>query len=482
MQCHKRLYFECFHRDLADPVDPAQQALFDAGTRVGELARDLHPGGALIDYDHFHHQEAVASTELLLADHAVAAIFEAGYLYDDVRIRADILARAGDGRFDLIEVKSGTSTKEEHLPDVGVQLYVLEGSGVPVGRASVAHLNKEYVYPGGDYDLDELFSVDDITDELREIRAEIPSALEAMRLALQCPEPPDLKAGKHCSKPFTCPFYGHCHVDEPEHHVSQLPRASQKLLLQLEEAGIRDIREIPTYFSGLSEIQRRVRDCVVDNRVHLDRSLADSLAQLEYPIHFLDFETFNPGLPLYVGTRPYQVIPFQWSDHILDSDGNLSHEEFLHEGFDDPREPFARSLLKTLGTGGSIVVYSSFEQTRIRELAGAVPSLAGGLLALLDGRIVDLLPLIRNHCYRPEFHGSFSLKAVLPALVPDFGYGDLEINDGGLASAAYAEMVRPETSPERRSMLRGSLLAYCERDTEAMFRLVETLKFSSMAG
>ena len=157
-------------------------------------------------------------------------------------------------------------------------------------------------------------------------------------------------------------------------------------------------------------------------------------------------------------------------------DGNLRHEEFLHDGFDDPRESFAKSLLEALGTSGSIVVYSSFEETRIRELASALPALASSLLDLLNGRIVDLLPLVRRHCYHPEFHGSFSLKAVLPALVPDFGYGDLEINDGGLASAAYAEMIRPETTPEHRSSLRQSLLAYCERDTEAMVQLFRVFK------
>ena len=478
LQCHKRLYFECFRRDLADPVGEAQQAIFDMGTRVGQLARELYPGGALIDCDHFHHNEAVASTRAMLPDSSVPAIFEAGFRYDDVRVRIDILARADDGKFDLLEVKSGTSTKKEHRPDVGVQLYVLEGCGVPVGRAAVAHLNREYVYPGGDYDLDELFSVDDITDELREKQADIPSALEEMRLALQCPEPPDVKAGKHCSKPFTCPFYGHCHVDEPEHHVSRLPRASQKLLQLLEDAGIEDIRDIAADFEGLNDVQRRVRDCVVSDLPFVDAALAESLGQLEYPVHFLDFETFNPALPVHVGTRPYQIIPFQWSDHILDQDGNLSHEEFLHDGFDDPREPFARSLLKALGTSGSIIVYSSFEEIRIRELADTLPGLSGDLLALLDGRIVDLLPLIRDNCYHPEFHGSFSIKSVLPALVPDLGYGDLEIREGVVASAAYAEIVQSGTAPERREALRTGLLAYCKRDTEAMVRLFETLRRS----
>jgi len=469
---------ESFHRELADPVDEAQQAVFDAGTRVGELARGLYPGGILMGHDHLHIDEAVASTKAILTDPAIPAIYEAGFCFDDIRIRVDILARVNKGQYDLIEVKSNTSVKEEHIPDVAIQFYVLEGCGMRPGRACLAHLNKNYVYPGADYELDQLFCIDDISKQVQEFQSEIPAALKDMRLALGSAEPPEVRPGKHCSAPYACPFYGHCHTGETEHHVRQLPRASRNLLSLLEEVGVEDIRDIATDFVGLNELQQRVRDCVVDNQVYLDPTISDVFEGLEYPIHFLDFETFNPALPLYEGTRPYQAIPFQWSDHIMDSDGSLQHEEFLHDGSGDPREPLAKSLLKTLGTGGSIVVYSGFEGARIRELAEALPSLSRELLALLDGRIVDLLPMVRQYCYHPGFHGSFSLKAVLPALVPDCGYGDLEISDGGSASIAYVEIIDSETSADRRNKLRTDLLSYCKRDTEAMVRLIERLRGS----
>jgi hypothetical protein len=480
LQCYKRLYLECYHRDLADPVDQGQQALLDVGTMVGELARGLYPGGVLISDDYLHHDDAVVSTEIALSDPSIPAIYEAGFLHDDIRIRADILARAGNDVFDLLEVKSGTQVKEEHLPDVGVQLYVLNGCRIPIGRACVVHINKEYVYRGGDYDLSQLFCAEDITAEAQQLQPDIPSYLNEMRLPLWSLEPPDIKARKQCSKPIPCPFYGHCHEDEPEHSIYQLPRAREELLQALEAAGIEAIRHIPAGFPGLNATQQRVRDCVVSNRVHLDPSLARAMGQLEYPIHFLDFETFDPALPLYIGTHPYQVIPFQWSNHIMNRDGELRHEEFLQQEFSDPREPFARSLLKTLGTSGSIITYSSFEATRIRELAADLPGLSRDLLALLDGRIVDLLQLIRRYCYHPEFHGSFSLKSVLPALVPDLDYSDLEIRDGDQASAAYAEMIHPDTPSDNRNSLRTSLLSYCERDTEAMVKLFTTLANKSL--
>jgi len=480
LQCHKGLYFSCYYPKLADPIGLAQQAIFDTGTKVGELARNIYPGGTLIKENHFQHEQAMKSTQKALQNPSIPIIYEAAFLYDDIRIRADILVRTNDGLFDLIEIKSTTKTKEEHIPDVAIQLYVLHGCGINIRRASLGHLNNEYVYEGDDYELDKLFQIDDITIEAKDKIPEIVLQLHDMREMLYQAEPPDIKVGRQCSTPYNCAFQGHCYSSVPEYYILQLPRVSKEILATLDAAGIEDIRDIPIDFAGLNAIQQRVRDCVVNNRIYLDTDIAGELNQLEYPIHFLDFETFNPALPLYIGTSPYKVIPFQWSNHILNEDGSIRHEEFLHDGFDDPRVEFARTLLQTLGDEGSIVGYSSFEAARIKELMQVLPHLSDELHNL-PPRMVDLLKFVRAHCYHPEFHGSFSIKSVLPALVPDLGYSDLEINDGGLASIAYAEIVNPDTKQERRDHLRKCLLDYCERDTEAEVRLFQMLLTSTSA-
>lgn len=471
LQCHKRLYLECFHRDLASPVNEQQQAIFDAGTEIGTLARDLFPGGLLIKEEYFRHDDAMKSTKVALSDMSIPAIYESAFRFDDVRTRVDIITRNTDDSYDMVEVKSSTQVKDEHVPDIGIQQYILNGSGINIRRTCIGLINKEYIYQGGEYDLPQLIFIEDVTEKVNNVQLEIPRLLAEMREILWSSKAPGMKPGKHCSKPYECSFYQYCRVGEPEHHVSQLPRASDTLLQSLEVLGIDDIRNIPATFTGLNVTQQRVRDCVVNDRFHVDNELPQALLQLDYPIHFLDFETFNPALPIYVGTRPYQVIPFQWSNHMLETNGNLRHEEYLHEGPGDPRREFAESLLKTLGSEGSIVVYSSYEASRIRELAVAFPDLASRLLELIDGRFVDLLQLVRKHCYHPEFHGSFSIKAVLPALVPGMDYKDLDISDGGMASVAYTEMIKPETSPERKDFIKRSLLKYCERDTEAEYRL-----------
>jgi len=441
---------------------------------TGILARELYSGGVLIEEEYLNHSAAVESTKTMLTDYEIPALYEAAFVYEDIRIRVDIMLRAGNDCFDLIEIKSGTRTKEEHVRDVAVQLFVLNGCGLNIRSAFLGHMNNKYIYQGGDYDLGQLFSLDDITGQTQTMQPDIPLLLTEMRAPLWEMEPPKVAIGRHCTHPYTCAFYGCCHISEPEHHIRRLPGATKELIETLKESGIENIRDIPDNFPGLNTIQERVRDCVIHNRIYLDSQLALILQQLDYPIHFLDFETFNPSLPLYTGTRPYQIIPFQWSDHILEKDGKLRHEEFLFERTDDPRKAFTTSLLNVLGSEGSIVVYAGFEATRIRELAETFPELANQLLSLKEDRIVDLLKLIYKYCYHPEFHGSFSIKSVLPALVPGM-YDDLEINDGIMASIAYEEMVSPDTPSERRDFLKKSLLTYCGRDTEAEVQLYKKL-------
>ena len=183
LQCRRRLYLACYQRDLGTPVDAAQQAVFDAGTRVGEIARELRPGGVLIDEPHDRHREAVDRTGALLDQDDVPAIYEAAFTEDGVRIRVDILARFSGGSWDLIEVKSSASTKDEYIPDAAVQLMVVEKAGLTVSKIGLAHMNSDYVYPGGDYEVDQLLAVDDITDAARAYGESVPEELDAMRFA-----------------------------------------------------------------------------------------------------------------------------------------------------------------------------------------------------------------------------------------------------------------------------------------------------------
>jgi hypothetical protein len=477
LQCHKRLYFECYHYNSRDLVEPARQALMESGKEVGRVARRRYPGGAAMVEDPYKFDEAAAATKEAMNDPRVPAIYEAALAHDEVRVRVDVLARDGQGAWNLIEVKSSGGVKEEHLPDLATQLLVAEGAGAVVSRAGILHINKQYVWPGGPYDLDELFRFQDLTSEARRLRPRLLESIAAMREPLWAMEPPEVPIGSQCEAPYRCPFYGSCHTEQgTEHPIDALPRMNTRLRRALEEAGIEDIRQIPEDFDGLSDLQRRVRACVLAQAHYISPELSDALAGARFPIHFLDFETCNPALPLVPGTHPFQQIPFQWSNHVLETDGTLRHLEYLHVERTDPRGPLVLRLLEALGDEGTIVVYSDFEERMIRELAESIPAERDRLLRVLERRILDLHKVIHTHYYHPGFQGSFSIKQVLPVVVPDLSYEELDIREGSQAALAFIDMTDPAQPREVRQRLRDGLLRYCRRDTEAMVRLYQTLK------
>ncbi len=478
LQCLRKLHLACYQPDLGTPTDAAQQAVFDTGTRVGEIARELRPGGVLIDEPYYHHSEAVDRTSGLLDRDDVPAIYEAGFTEDGVRIRIDILARSSDGSWDLIEVKSSASTKDEHIPDAAVQFMVAEKTGLTVNEIGLAHMNRDYVYPGGDYEVDQLLAVDDITDAARAYAESVPAELDEMRRALAEDEPPDIAVGPHCNTPYECQFYAHCRSREPDWSIEELPGLSSAKREDLRTRGIRSIVDIPGD-TRLTPTQERARQSVIADRPQASPSLIGELEKIVAPAHFIDFETLGPALPVYPGTRPYNTVPFQWSDHVLHQDGSISHAEFLPEGSDDPRAEFAETLIAQLEGAATIVVYSGYEMACLRALTEALVDWRSALGRVMSLPWVDLLRVVRGHYYHRDFHGSFSIKSVLPALAPEFGYEDLAIQDGQLASVAFLESISPDTKPERRAQLRSDLLAYCKRDTEAMLRVVEAMRAST---
>jgi len=223
----------------------------------------------------------------------------------------------------------------------------------------------------------------------------------------------------------------------------------------------------------LNPRQLRVKTNTLANTVFFDaEGAAADLAMYPLPAYFLDFETIQFAVPIWKGTRPYQQNTFQFSLHTLSESGQLVHTEFLDLSGGDPSEPFALALIASCGTNGPVYVYNAaFEATRISELAARYPALGDALLAI-NARMVDLLPIARERYYHPSQQGSWSIKKVLPAVVPELRYDALEgVQDGGGAMEAFLEAIHPETSTERKQQIEQQLLAYCKLDTYAMVRL-----------
>jgi len=471
LQCAKRLYLDCTAPELRAPDDAGREALARAGVEVGTIARRRFPGGVLVEETRF--EPAVDATARLVADRAVPAIYEAAFEHAGARIRADVLRRVGEA-FEVIEVKAASRVRDRHEVELGFQLAVLEGAGLVVARTLLVLLDREYVHETGAPDLARLFQVVDLTEKARAALPAIRQNLGAMRGVVETPSMPAVAPGPQCLVPHRCPFFAHCHTGGPEHPLTDLPRLTPDQLGELTALGIDDIRAVPLDFPTLTPLQRRACVAVQTGAAVREPGLAERLHAIPLPAHFVDFETFAPAVPVYPGTRPFEQVPFQWSDHVLAADGGVVHHEFLHDDDSDPRHAFATSLLAVTADAASLVVYSAFEGDVLAALASELPDLRD---ALLDrrSRIVDLLPIVREHGYHPRLRGSFSIKAVLPAFVPTLGYGDLAIRDGLTASLSHATLVDRTIAPARRAELRGQLLAYCARDTEAMLALYRVL-------
>ena len=476
-QCLKQVYLSVNHPDLATPVDDALQAIFDQGTRLGEIARTRWPGGIFVDIHPFRHDEAVQRTRELLEDDDIPSLFEAGFTELGVRIRADILVRTEDGlAWDLVEVKSSTGEKPVHDADIAVQAAVIQAAGVPLRRKMLLAIDTSYVFQGGEPDVSRLFKLVDRTNEIDGLQEETEQRVAGMHNVINAPGEPDIAIGHQCGTPYDCRFLDYCTRGGPEHPVLDLPGIGFARLDQFTDAGlddIDDIREIPDEYR-LNARQRRVRDAVISGDPWYSAALEEELATLESPVFFLDFETFNPALPVYPGTRPYEIVPFQWSCHIDRGDGELEHREFLAAGDGDPRGEFLEALLDSVEDSGSIVVYSPYEATTLRKLATEFPGLADRIQPVID-RLWDLYRVVVDHYYHPDFHGSFSLKTVLPVMVPDLGYDDLEISDGATASARFAEIEASGVRGSEREKVSAALLDYCGRDTLATVKILERL-------
>ena len=476
-QCPRRLWLRSFAPEVASESDGA--AWGTVGSEIGRRAHALFPGGVLVEGDGASHDDAVARTRALLADLSVPAIFEGAFVHAGVGVRVDVLERLSGGGWGLREVKSGLRVRDIHLHDAAVQRFVLGGNGLRVPSVEIIHLDRAYVRGEGDVDWPRLFTRVDVSTEVVCLLSGVPARVAALHRVLARTDPPAVEPDGHCFSPHACEFWAHCTREKPVDWVYRLPGWPSPFA-ELRAAGVERIVDIPDDFP-LSPVQARARDAVRSGREFLGDDLGAALAALGPPTAYLDFETISPGVPLYPGTRAYERIPFQWSLHEVDATGVLAHRELLTDGRHDPRREFTERLLEALGGGaGPVLVYSSYEDGVLAELAVTLPDLAPGIDAL-RARLVDLLPIVRQSIYHPAFGGSFSLKAVAPALVEGFGYGDLEqIVGGGAASAAFLRIASGAvTDPEEEARLRGALHVYCERDTLALVELHRALRARS---
>ena len=474
-QCARKLWLSVHRRDLA-VRDEANQYVLDRGHEIGAIACSLWPNGVMVDADP-DLAAAVNRTAALMATADRQPLFEATFVHQGVLVRVDILVPGDDGAWRMYEVKSTASVKAYHLNDLATQAWVLGGAGVSLSYAAIQHIDTSFVLErAGDYG--GMFKSRDLTPDIRPLVAGREAVVEVARAVLAGPEPAILP-GVQCRRPFDCEFQAWCGKSlpaGPEWPIALIPRIGERLAQEWAQDGILDLRDVPEgAMSGVAERIRRVtRTC----EAYLDRDgVRRAVAGWAFPRAYLDFETIGFAAPRWVGTRPFQNLPFQFSCHIEAADGELIHTGFLSLDGDDPRRSLAERLVEVLGRGhqGAVIAYNAaFERSVVRELAEVFPDLAEALREIA-ARIVDLLPVTREHYYHRDQRGSWSIKAVLPTIAPHLSYDDLDVGDGQMAQLAWLEAVDRTTPPEKRQAIGEALEAYCARDTEAMVVLLRKL-------
>jgi hypothetical protein len=475
-QCPKRLWLEVHQPDLRQN-SAATQAVFAIGHEVGAIAQRLFDPrglGETIDLQTQGLEVALEKTRALV--NARRPIFEAGFAAEGALAFADVMlpqVSSGSSGWRMIEVKSSTSVKPYHEDDVAIQSHIARAAGIRLQQVSIAHIDSAWVYPGGGDYRGFLVEVDLTTTAFSrqdEVRAWI---AEAQDLVAR-PQAPEVAVGRQCHEPFDCGFLTTCRQGAPTHQfpVSWLPRIQTRALKTfIEEQCVGDMRDLPDHL--LNALQRRVRDATLSDSAIFDASGArQALASYPLPAYFLDFETIQFAVPRWAGTRPFQMLPFQFSLHRLSANHSITHEAFLDLTGDDPAERFAHALARVCQEPIPVFVYNAgFEGARLSELAQRFTDLRDPLLDI-KRRLVDLHPIARDHYYHPGQQGSWSIKKVLPTLAPDLDYSALsQVQDGSTAMQAYAEAIDAKTLSERKAQIERQLLAYCAMDTLAMVEI-----------
>ena len=476
VQCPKMLWMQ---KNMPEEFDESvmNESVLETGNRVGDLAMGLFGDYTEVPYGDLKDMNRITD-ELLQKKTAV--ICEASFAMDGLFCSVDILVNKGNRKVELYEVKSSTHEREIYEYDISFQYYVLSELGFHVTKACLVHLNNAYVRHG-DLDLQQLFTVTDYTGISKKRYAETEANIEYFRQFMRKRKEPDLPVGIQCFSPYQCGYFRYCAGDLPSPNVFDLKNVQPQTKMKYYNAGIvsfRDLQEAGK-LKDKPKMQVEYELCDMEDYSEKD-NIRNFLKELTYPLYFLDFEAFQPAIPLYDDSFPYEQIPFQYSLHYMKrKNGKLYHKEFLAYPYEDPRRAVAESLCAEIPEDVCVLAYNmSYEKGRIKRMADLYPDLCDHLMSIHDNIKDLMIPFQKRWYYSRGMQGSYSIKYVLPALYPndpELDYHSLEgVHNGQEASETFSRMMNMEKAELEE--YRRYLLKYCELDTYAMVRVLQRLQ------
>lgn len=474
--CPHATRFRFSHASDATPFD--MDYILDNGTAVGEFARSLYPDAKVIGHSN-PLNEAVETRDLINAGEMT--LCEAAFLAYDLFCAVDILEVTAPGHVVITEVKSATKIKDIFYRDIAFQVYVITKCGYTVDQANLMYVNEDYVR-GDTLDPNEYFIKVDVSTDVFNLQSTIENDIDMLSQI----DPDDPHISECCFKPYACPFWEKvCKPTLPEKSIFDI------------RGGMRVSTKLKHYYNGIvtmadfltlkKQNAKYVQQCRLETEESdvtevKEKELKAFLEKISWPITSIDFETINEALPLFPGQGPYDQTVFQYSMHILRRPGdNLEHFEYLANPTTDWRCDLAHALVKACPSQGSVLVWNeAMEKNRILEFAELEGNqdIRDELLSIAD-RILDLMvPFRERVIYNRQMKGSYSVKKVLPALCPKdkLSYDELSINNGMLASMAFATLIHnPETPAFESATIKRALLIYCELDTYGPFCILNEM-------
>lgn len=479
IQCPKSLWLKKYSSKVLTPPDATALARFETGNIVGDLACALFPNGREITYMEKNFAGMAELTREWM-DEGIEYIYEATFIHDGIVVMVDVLRLTPQG-LEIYEVKSSTDVKDIYLHDVSIQRYVLESLRYSVTKCCVVHIDSSYVR-GDELDLHALFKIVDATESVDALMGGVSAKLSEFETCLSDRDhEPTIEIGKQCKNPYECDAMNYCWKVQrsiPDYSIFNIFNLGSKNQVELYTQGIVRIEDIPNNYK-MTPIQKQKVDNWKTQSDFIDTdAIGEFLSTLTYPIYHLDFETFQQAIPQWSGLSPYQQIPFQYSLHIEHETGELEHREFLAPSGSDPRHALAQQLIVDIPDDVTILAYNmSFERGVIEKLSQSFPDLSVPLMAI-HANIRDLMvPFQKGYYVTPSMQGSYSIKYVLPALVPEMAeaYKQLDgVQNGSEAMNAYAKLSTMST--DQQESMCNALLAYCKLDTLAMVRVHQKLK------
>ena len=478
VQCPKILWLKDNMPEVADQ-SVKNEAVLAQGNDVGDLAMGLLGDFTEVPFSK-DFSEMLSVTQKLI-DEGVENIAEASFAYDGCFCSVDILKNLGDNKVEIYEVKSSTSVKPINLEDISYQYYVLTKLGYKVEKVVLVHINNQYVRQG-EIEIEKLFIMEDYSQLAKDKLLEVEENIKSFRKFLESKEEPAIDIGKKCKDPFACEFQAYCRKNLPKDgtpNVFDLAGCNKKeeyylegliTFEQLYEAGVLKNKQ-------LQQVEMELKNLPPQIDVE---AIKGFLNELRYPLYFLDFESFQPAIPLYDNSRPYEQIVFQYSLHYMEKEnGELKHKECLAYPGQDPRRQIAEQLCKDIPLDACVTAYNmSFEKERIKGMAELYPDLKEHLMNIFDNIVDIMIPFQKRWYYAKEMQGSYSIKTVLPTLFPNdsnLDYKNLDgVHNGGEASETFFAMQNMEKAELEK--WRTSLLKYCELDTYAMVLVLDKLK------